>query len=205
MEMDLSNLIEKIKAEGVSEAQKQASDITENASKEARAILEKAKKEKEHILKQAQQGTEALKKNTEETLRQAAANTILSLKERITELFDKVLKGTVEAQLSDGILKDVITKAIETLREKGAPELEIILSERDQARLEKIVLSGFSQAAQKGITFKVSPSVDKGFKIQQKGKDFYYDFTSDAISEALALYLNPKLSSLLGLTKENER
>ncbi len=202
MEMDLSNLIEKIKTEGVSEAQRQAKDITENAESQAQAILEKAKKEKDHILKQAHLETDALKKNTEEILRQAAANTILSLKEKITVLFDKVLKETVEAQLSDGILKDVIIKAIETFREKGAAELEIILSEKDKASLEKIVLSGFSQQAQKGITFKVSPSIDKGFKIQQKGKDFYYDFTSEAISEALALYLNPKLSGLPGLAPE---
>lgn len=201
MEMDLSNLIEKIKTEGVSEAQRQAKEITEGAEAQAHAILEKAKKEKDLILKQAHQETDSLRRNTEEMLKQSAANTVLSLKEQITALFDKVLKGTVEEQLSDGILKEVIVKAIEAFKAKGAAELDIILSEKDKDALEKIVLSEFSQAAQKGITFKVSSSVEKGFKIQQKGKDFYYDFTSEAISEALALYLNPKLSSLLGLNQ----
>jgi len=49
----------------------------------------------------------------------------------------------------------------------------------------------------KGVTFKISPSVEKGFRIGEKDKNYYYDFTDDALVEALKTYLNPKLLKIL--------
>ena len=64
-----------------------------------------------------------------------------------------------------------------------------------------------SKEANAHLTFKGAKGIGGGFRIGERGKESYFDFSDEAIAEAFKRYLNPKLVEALdidlGLDKEN--
>ena len=197
MEMELKNIIEKIKAEGVEEADKHASTIVEEAEAKAKKIIEEAETKKAKLIKEAQKESEKLKTNGEEALRQASRDVLLVLRERIVELFNKITEKEVGNELSPDILGQMMVKAVEDLRKTGDVNIEVLLSEKDKDEVEKKVFDALKKEAKKGLTLKVSPRVERGFLIGEKDAQLYYDVTDGAIAEAFNLFLNPRIEKIL--------
>jgi len=197
MAMELDNLIQKIKQEGVREAKKKAEQIIQEAQEKAKTIIESAEEKKAAIIKEGKREAANLKRNGEEALRQASRDLLLSLRQRIIELFDNIVKSEISQTLSSSNLKEIIAKTIENFKIDEGLNIEILLSKEDKNKLEETLLSSLKGQLKKGITIKSSSGIEKGFRIGQKGKEFYYDFTDDAIAEAFGVYLNPKITEIL--------
>ncbi len=197
MEMELNTIIEKIKKEGIGEAESKAADILKQAQAKADKIIAEAEKKKEDIIKKAKNDAENLKKNGEEALSQASRDVILALKESITAVFDALIKKEVAQQLPPEVLKEVIVNLIRKFSEDKEAEIEVLLSEKDKNSIEGALLGVFKGEVGKGLTIKVSPSIEHGFRIGKKGESSYYDFTDEAIAESFKTYLNPKIKELL--------
>ncbi|MFH0732810.1 MAG: hypothetical protein V2A72_07820 [Candidatus Omnitrophota bacterium] len=196
MQAQLQNLIDKIKQDGVKEAQKQADEIIKQAKAQASQIAKEANQQKDAILKQAQNQANDFQKASQEALKHAARDTVLSLKSQITELFDKVLKNHIAKHL-DADLKNLLLEAVKGFSKQGIADIEVLLNEKDKSGIEKALLSELSAEMRKGVSFKAAAGIDSGFRIGEKGKDYYYDFTQEAVLYALKAHLNPKLASLL--------
>jgi V/A-type H+-transporting ATPase subunit E len=205
MEMDLKTIIDKIKEEGVGEAEREAADITQQAKKKADDLTKEAERKKEEDIKQAEQEAARFRKNAEEAIRQASRDVLLSLREQIIALFDRVAKREVAAQLSPTALKEMIVALAEKFKKEGQLDVEVLLSEKDKKELEKALFSALKDEMKKGVTLKTSPGVEHGFRIGRKGESSYYDFTDEAIAEAFMTHLNPKIVEILTAGKENEQ
>lgn len=199
MEVELKNIIEKIKEEGVGEAEKKAKDITGKAELKAQEILRSAEAERDEILKNAKQGAEKLKNNGEESLRQASRDVLLSLRKSIVTLFDSVIKQDIQDQFKPEMLKDIIIRVVENSAKEKVFDVEVLLNEKDKTKLENVLLAGLKEEFKKGVTLKVSPNVEYGFRIGEKEGNSYYDFTDEAILEAFKTYLNPKMVQILSV------
>lgn len=197
MEMDLNGLIEKIKKDGVSEAQKKSADIIGEAQKKAQKIIAHANKENKNIVLEAENETNKLKRLAEESIKQSIRDAALALKQKITELCDTILKKQITQQLSPELIKELITKLIENFKKDKSFNIEILLKKDDKEKIEEAVLSTLNVEMKKGVTFKISPSISAGFRIGEKDKNYYYDFTDEALMEALRLYLNPRVTKIL--------
>ncbi len=197
MEMALEGIIEKIKQEGVAEADKKAQEIVSQAQQKAKSIVAEAEAQRKKTIAGATAEADKLKKQAEEGARQAVRDVVLMLKQKITDLFDQVLKKEIGEQLSPAILQEVIVKLIEHFKEQGVLELEVVLSKGDQEKLAKAILQTLRAELRKGVTFKVAATVENGFRIGQKGQNYFYDFTAEALTEAMKVYLNPKLRTIL--------
>lgn len=197
MEMNLDNLISKIKKEGVEEAERKSQEIISDAQRKADDIIAHADRETKNILQEAEHEAARIKKLSEESVRQSVRDVLLTLRQRITNLCDVILKRQIIHDLSPDFLKGIIIKLIENFRRDGILDIEILLKKEDKDSLEKAVLNSLTEEMRKGITFKVSPSVEHGFRIGEKDKNYYYDFTDEGIIEALRMYLNPKIIKIL--------
>jgi V/A-type H+-transporting ATPase subunit E len=204
MEVELKNIIEKIKEEGVGEAEKKASGIISAAEAKARSVIEEAENKKKDFLKKATEEAEALKKNGREAVKQASRDAILSLREQITVLFDKIFKREISGAMSTETLQKMIGALASGFRKEGKLDAEVILSDKDKKALEASLLKSLKAEAKKGITIKTSPRVEHGFRIGMKGENSYYDFTDDAVAEAFMTYLNPRIAEILS-SGENEQ
>ena len=197
MELELNSLIEKIKEDGILEAEKKTNQLVKEAEKRAQDITEEANKKKDDLIKDAQNEAERLKAQSEEAIRQAVRDSLLMLKQNIITLFDNILVENVNKQMDMSILQKSIIKLIENFRKDDVLDIEILLGGNDKKELEKKLLEKLSSEMRKGIIIKVSKDIKTGFRIGEKDKNYYYDFTDKAISDALKQYLNSKLLKII--------
>lgn len=207
METGLNNLIDKIKKEGVEQAEKDAMAIITQARAKAKEILDKAERKKEEIIRDGESNAARFKDSSEKAMKQAARDVLLSLAERATEFFDRVVKERVSKELSPETLKEMILKVAANFRKDKDLDIEVLLSDEDKRKLEKSIFSALSKEAQGHVTLRAAKNIEKGFRIGEKGKDYYMDFTDEGIAAAFKGYLNPKLAEILdidlGLGKNN--
>jgi V/A-type H+-transporting ATPase subunit E len=206
METELNRLIDKIKKEGVERAERDAGDILKQAETKAREIIEDARKKEAEVIEKAETQAQNFMTTSEQSLKQSARDVLLTLRERVTEFFDRIVKKKVSEQLTSDVLKDVIVKAVENFKKEGSLDIEILVSEKEKEKLKKSLLGAFSKEAKEHLTLKGARAIEKGFRIGEKGKDSYVDFTDEAIAESFKKYLNPKLVEILdiglGMDKE---
>jgi len=199
MEMELNNLIDKIKKEGVEKAENDAGNIVKEAEAQARKIIEDAEKQKADLIKEGEKRQAAFKASTEEALKQSARDALLALRDRVTEFFGRVVKERVSEALTDDALKEVIVQAVESCIKKSSMDIEILLADKDKRKLEKVLFSALTKEAKDRLKVKSSKSVEKGFRIGEEGKDSYLDFTDQAIADGFKRYLNPRLVEMLDI------
>ena len=197
MEIELNSLIEKIKKEGIIEAKSKSEEIVKQAEEEKKNIIKEAEDKAGIIIKKAESEAERLKDNSQKAVIQAVRDAALSLKEKIKNVFEDILKKEIEQTLSDEFIAQLILKLAKSWSEDKKADLEILISQKDKKRLEELVLSKFKTQLSSGITFKVSPNINKGIYIGIKGKDVYYDFTDEAILEILKEYLRPFIVKII--------
>ena len=197
MEVKLESLIEKIKKDGIEEAEKSSEAIIQRAHEKASLIRGEANLEAKKITEKAKQDAQRLKNNTESSLRQAARDLVLALRGEISRLFDKILKTKVSSSLEPDFIKELIIKIINTWSPNKGAIVEISVSQGDKEKLETLILSGLKDQAKETIEVKVNKALDKGFRIGLKGENIQYDFTDESILEALKEFLNPAIAAML--------
>ncbi len=200
MEVQLQELINKIKNKGIKQAEAEADEIRTAALTQAKKITDQAKKESEQLIEKAKKDISSFKQSADQALQQAARDLILALKAKIQALFDKVLKAEVQSALKDKILEDILLAVVKEWLKKGINNIILMVAPQDLKKLEKFLLSKCASAMKKGVVIKALPEIKAGFRIMEKDGTAYYNITDEGIAEVLSEYLNPQLA---GLFKEN--
>lgn len=195
MNVKLDSLIEKIKADGVEAANKQADEIVAAAKKEADDIVKKAKDKAETFKKSAESDAENYQKNAEIAIQQAARDTVLVLKEKVTAILEQALLADVDETLDKDFLKDLIVKVAEVWAKDE--DVEVLVGGVDVDALTAQLKNALAKNVKGTVEVKLDRKIAKGFRIGKKGSDLFYDFTDESILEALRVFLNPKLAEIL--------
>lgn len=195
MNASLDHLIEKIRQEGIEEAERTAAELVEKAKKEAGSIVEQAKQQAEKIKADAQTQANRFEENGKRALQQAARDVELALKERIVGLFDRVFRRQVGNAMRPEGLDAMIRGLIADWAKKGGAAIAV--SHADKEKLEALLFANLKGDLKQGITLQASPTITRGFRIELKGENIYYDFTDDSVSEALKAFISPHLQSIL--------
>ncbi|MBD3387278.1 hypothetical protein GF407_20400 [candidate division KSB1 bacterium] len=195
METKLDHIIEKIKADGVEQANQQAEEIIKKAKNEADSIVQKANKDAEHIVRDAEKKAADFEEKSKRSLQLAARDTQLLVKEKLTDLFDRAFKKEVSESLDPEFLHKMILNIVENWDESKSAE--IVLSEADKKQLEPLLYKSLNKELKDSLTLQVSDHVSGGFRIRLKDGDLYYDLTDENIAEILYLFINPKLKEIL--------
>ncbi|MCF7885189.1 MAG: hypothetical protein K9M80_01735 [Candidatus Marinimicrobia bacterium] len=195
MDVKLDDLINQIKSEGVEEAQKEAGKIVKDARKKANSIVKEAEEDAETIKQDAEKEAEKIKSNGESALKQAQRDTILTTKEKLTEMFDNVFKDLVNEKLETKVVANLIQKVVEQLGEDK--EYEFTVNDKEVQKLRKAVFAKSKSKLKDTVTITADKNVSAGFKIGLKGEDIFYDLTDEGISEFLMTFLNPSIREIL--------
>lgn len=195
MDVSLENLIEKIKKEAIEEGKQASAEIVNGAKSEAASIVDNARAEAEKILRDAKNQAADLEESAKQALQQAARDVELLLKERIGSLFDRVFKREVGAALSPEFLGSLVGKMVTEWAREG--QVEVTVNAADREKLEALLFSGLKGELKNSVTIRASQTVSKGFRIELKGENVYYDFTDDSIADALKAFINPSLQAIL--------
>lgn len=197
-EVNIQDLLDKIKKEGVEEADRQSQEILDRARLEAEVIVEEAKREAERTLTLAREEVRRKQEAFEQELSQSGRNLVLGVKQEIISLMDRILRREVRSALNSGVLRELIVKLVDRWKkDEEFQGIEVLLSEGERELLEDAVFHAFQEELRKGVLLKPIRTVGAGFRIGEKDGDLHYDFTDAGIAEVLSEYLNPRVAKFL--------
>ena len=197
MSVQLKELLEKIRQEGVREAEREAEQIRTAAEEEAKGILESARREAESELEKRRAEAGRLEAAGREAVRQAGRDLVLSVRGELTKLFERILKEEVGAALDHGTLADAIVSVLDAWGKSSTAEALIEVPEEALDTVRKTVIGRLQKKIAEGAEIQPSPRIKRGFRVSEKEGSAYLDFTDEGISEFLMEYLNPRVAELL--------
>ena len=197
MEVQLGELIEQIKKEGVATAEAEAKAIVDAAKADAEKIIDEAKAQADKILNDAKSETERMTKSSEDAIRQSGRNLLISFRESVSRELKAIIGENVSAVYSSEALAQIIVNIVENWANKpDAEDIAVILNTEDLNRLEETILAALKEKMLKGITLKANDNFDGGFRIAVNNGSAYYDYSAEAVVEMLSNYLSPKVTEL---------
>lgn len=208
MDVQLQELIDKIKKDGVATAEARATEIISNAEKKAKTIVSDAETKASSLVTSAKAETERLEKASIDAISQAGRNLLISFRDSLTAELSALIKTETTKAYSADMLKTLIPETVKMwIAQNSADTLSVLLTEKDLNTLESGFTSALKAEIAKGLTVKADNTLSAGFRLGTKDGAAYYDFSADAVAELFSAYLNPRTAEILkgvgGLTEGN--
>ena len=195
MTQDLQQLLEKIQREGVDKARAEADRIVEQANQQAREIVSQARSEATRLLAASRQEAEAFEHRAKETIRQAARDTALAVERAVTDRLTRLLAGEVADALRQ---PDAVSRlALEAVRAylSGQETVEVATTAALADALRARLAAEARDSA--GITITTDDAASAGFRVRLDQGRIEHAFTGQAVTDALARQLRPRLAALM--------
>ena len=190
MAEEIQQLLEKIQRDGVDKANAEAAAIVAKAKAEADAIVKKAQEDAAAAEAKGKADAEAYAARARETIGQAARDTVLKVKDDVSNLLTKLLAQNVSAALATEAVP-LAAAAVKELVTNGDAEVST------SAKLVDALRAQLAAQAQNGVKVVADEMTGAGFTVKLDNGRVEHDFTDAAISEALAQRLRADLAKLL--------
>lgn len=198
MEVQLQELIEQIKKDGVEAAETEAESILNAAREKAEKIIADAQAQANKILLNAKNENERMVRSSEDAIRQAGRNLLISFRESVARELKAIVSENVTAVYSSEAFAKLIVNVVERWASKpDAEDISVILNSDELKSLEETLLAGLKEKMLQGVTLRANDNFDGGFRIAVNNGTAYYDYSSEAVVDMLSNYLNPKVTELL--------
>ena len=203
MDIQVQELINKIKKDGIETASKEANRLKSEAETEARQIVEAAKKEAAEIIEKGKKDAARFEKAGTAAVAQASRNLVLAFKNEIQALLDSLVKSQLETSYSTDVLKAVLPELLKAWGIKSVDSLAVLLPEASLAKLRGFFSEKLAAELKKGLELRSDRNLAGGFRIVKKDGSAYYDFSAEAVAEMLSAYLNPQLAEILKVSAKD--
>jgi len=198
MEVQLQELVDKIKKDGVEAAESKANEIIQSAEREAAAIVAKARAESERLLQQATADANRAEVAAESAIKQAARNLLIGFRSALADELDAMVRRETARAYDAELLRELIPPAVrEWVKGVGTDDVAVLLSPADLAKLESGLLAALKGEVAKGLELRPVKGLSGGFRIGAKDGSAYYDFSAEAVASLFSAYLNPRVSEIL--------
>lgn len=198
MEIQLQELIDQIKKDGVEAAENQAEAILNAAKNEAEKIISDAQSQADKIIADAKAENAKVIKSGEDAIRQAGRNLLISFRESVTRELKAVVGENVNNVYSSDAFAKLIISAVEGwVANPDSEDITVILNSSDLSNLEDAILAELKAKMLKGVTLKANDNFDGGFRVAVNNGAAYYDYSAEAVIDMLSNYLSPRVTALL--------
>ena len=162
--MNLSELTDKIYAEGVEKGNAQAQEIVAQAQAKADAIIAEAQKKAQALIAEAEAKSADLDKKTRAELRLYAEQSVNAVKTEITNILsDKIAADSVKAATADPkFMQALIAKLAEQMAKDG----EVLIETKDAEALKKYFAANAKALLEKGVKISEVKGIKTDFTIQ---------------------------------------
>lgn len=191
MSAELQDLLEKIQRDGVDKANAESAKIIDEAKVKAAAIVKEANEAAAAAKKQSEADAKAYAARAEETIKQAARDTVLKVRDEVDALLTAILVKNVDAALSDPAV--VASIAADAVKSIAAGNAEVAVS----GKLVDAIRAQLAKDAAAGITVISDETLGTGFSVRIDGGRVEHAFTGDVIAAEIAKRLRPALAALV--------
>lgn len=198
MDVQLQELIDKIKKDGVESAEEASAAIIADAEQKAAEIVAAAQKKADGMLSNAKAETKRMEKASVEAVTQAGRNLLISFRDGINSELSSILIHEITTAYNKDMLKTLIPEIVkEWVKKEDVDDVSILLPEADVKSFESAFIEKLNSEISKGIEIKVDETMTAGFKIGSKDGGAYYDFSAESVAELFSTYLNPKVAEIM--------
>ncbi len=197
MAQEIKDLIAKIQQEGVQAAQEQATQIKADAEKDSLKIIAQAKLQAQKIIEQANVQAKKTDDSTQAALKQAGRDLLISLRQEIITMLDRLIKLDLRQVLTVEELSKIITALIKDTPLSLGSQIVVSLNPQDKQKLEQGFLKQLIAETKKSVVLKSTDGIDSGFIISFDAGKSIFDFSGQALSDYLLGCLRPELSKIL--------
>lgn len=200
MAEELKELIEKIQEEGVRAAEEKGKAIESAAKARAERLVEDAEREASRILAQAREQVGRLEEGSRESVKQAARDTMLTLRKEIAAMLERLVSAHVHKALDPQDLVKILATVIKGCGRADAQhkdQIVISLRKEDLEKVEKVLFAELGQDAKRGIALRPSADLRGGFLISYDSGKSYFDFSDKALAEYLSSHLKGPLAEIV--------
>lgn len=193
--LELQNLIDRIRREGIDKARAQAEEIVSGAKKRAEELVQSAQQQAQDILKRSEAEAQIHAERSIKAIRQAARDVLIAVGHGVERLFGELIRNAVSEILTPEELARMIVELAKSYAEHGSDtsRIEVLISPGDQEKLKQLFLEKYRRALDEGVEIRSDDNIIKGFKISFNDGKVYHDFTLDAIADVMAGFLQPQL------------
>ena len=193
--MNLSELTDKIYAEGVEKGNAEAKQIVEKANVKAADLIAEAEKKAAAIVAAAESKSADLDKKTRAELKLYAEQSVNAVKTEITNLLaDKIAADSVKAATADAkFMQGLIAKLAEQMAKQGEVEIEA----KDAEALKKYFAANAKGLLDKGIVIKEVKGIKTDFTIQPAKGGYKLAFGEAEFIAYFKEMLRPQLVEML--------
>ena len=196
MTIQVKELIDKIKNEGVLVAESTAQAIIAEAERTAAQIITDSKAKAESYKLHAEEEIKKQSVASSDALKQAARDILIGLEKQILRQFEAVIYESVDEALTVDLTQNLIVELSNAWVAKGEEGIKIVLSSKEGKDLETGLRAKLSQRFKNGVEIIPSAKVTKGFRIG--GSDgALYNFSTEGISEVLVEIFSTTLAATL--------
>lgn len=194
MEIQVQELLERIKSEGVNTAKAESDKIVASAEKKAKAIIGDAEKRASELEAAAHARIDAMEKASRLALIQASRDTILALRGKIQVFMREAILATTSELLDAKFISDMLPGLLASMAGETKGDLTILLPPKTLASLDNALANRLASELKRGVKFMPFDGIDAGFRIAVEGSAARYDFSAESISDILASRVNEKLA-----------
>lgn len=206
----VSDLIARIRDEGVQSGQEEANRILSEARQEAARIVSEAQQEADEALNNTRNTIQLEKEAALESLKLAFRDTGLELKAAVVAGFEEHVRRLVSDVMLDGkFLRSLVLvlaghSVDELVQDKEAQILisDVFISGQEMSPEEKAstrrtALAISNEMLREGIELVPTKGMGGGAKVRLKGESLEIDLSEDTISDLLLKHLLPRFRGIL--------
>lgn len=196
---ELQALLERLDRDGVQKGEEAKEKLTAQAQAEAKSILAEAKAQAEAMTAQAEKDCAMMRQKAEEALRQSGRQILLQVRQELQGRVQNAVGNLLKAELKPGAVAQVIALLCENYLKSqgGIDDLTVLVPEAQLAELSEAVKASLAAELRQHVSLKPDKRLAGGFKLQFTGSVVVYDFTDEALAEAIASHLSPALGAIL--------
>lgn len=193
--MNLSELTDKLYAEGVEKGNAEAREIIAKANAKAEAIIAEAEKKAAAVEAAAQNNAQDLDKKTRAELKLYAEQSVNAVKTEIVNLLsDKIASDSVKAATADAkFMQGLIAKLAEQMAKNG----EVIIEAKDAEALKKYFAANAKGLLDKGVKIVEVKGIKTDFAIQPAKGGYKLAFGDAEFIAYFKEMLRPQLVEML--------
>ena len=193
--MNLSELTEKIYAEGVEKGNQEALQIVEKANAQAADIVAQAEKKAAAIVADAEAKAQELNKNTRAELKIFAEQSVSAIKTEVANIItDTVVNDSVKAATSDAKFMQSIIAA---LAEQMAKDGNVTIEAKDAEALTKYFVANTKGLLDKGVKIVEVKNIKTDFSIVPEKGGYKLNFGEKEFVAYFKEFLRPQLIDIL--------
>lgn len=193
--MNLSELTEKIYAEGVEKGNQEAQRVLDEANKKAAEIIAKAEKEAAEKVAKAEKQAEELDAHTKAELKLYTEQALNAVKTAVVDLLNgEIVATNVKAATADAkFMQVVIAKIAEVMAKDGDVRIEA----KDGEALQKYFAANAKALLDKGVKIEEVKGLKTDFQIVSEKGGYKLSFGDAEFEAFFKAFLRPQLIKLL--------